>query len=78
MFKLSTLAKAKLIKNKKLQTLRLIVAFNVYETNSKGEYKFPVHKKCDFVSGDLQADEVLQAIAQAKAQLRTDNIELVF
>ena len=78
MFKLSTLAKAKLIKNKKLQTLRLIVAFNVYETNSKGEYKFPVHKKCDFVSGDLQADEVLTAIAQAKTALRTDNIELVF
>ena len=78
MFKLSTLAKAKLIKNKKLDTLRLIVAFNVYETNSKGEYKFPVHKKCDFVSGDLQQDEVLTAIAQAKATLRTDNIELVF
>ena len=78
MFKLSTLAKAKLIKNKKLDTLRLIVAFNVYETNSRGEHKFPVHKKCDFVSGDLQADEVLTAIAQAKATLRTDNIELVF
>ena len=78
MFKLSTLAKAKLIKNKKLDTLRLIVAFNVYETNSKGEYKFPVHKKCDFVSGDLQRDEVLTAIAQAKTTLRTDNIELVF
>ena len=78
MFKLSTLAKAKLIKNRKLQTLRLIVAFNVYETNAKGEYKFPVHKKCDFVSGDLQADEVLTAIAHAKQQLRTDNIELVF
>jgi hypothetical protein len=78
MFKLSTLAKAKLIKNKKLDTLRLIVAFNVYETNVRGEYKFPVHKKCDFVSGDLQADEVFAAIAQAKQVLRTDNIELVF
>lgn len=78
MFKLSTLAKAKLIKNRKLDTLRLIVAFNVYETNSKGEYKFPVHKKCDFVSGDLQRDEVFAALAQARATLRTDSIELVF
>jgi hypothetical protein len=77
MYKLTTLARAKLVKNTKLKTLRLIVAFNVYEQNAKGEYKFPVSKKCDYVSGDLQADEVLDAVANAKAQLRTDNIEFV-
>jgi hypothetical protein len=59
-------AKAKLIKNAKLKTLRLIVAFNVYETNAKGAYKFPVQKKCAYVSGDLHADDVFNAIACAK------------
>ncbi len=74
---LATKARAKLVKNTKLKTLRLIVAFNVYETNKKGEYKFPVQKKCDYVSGDLQAEEVLDAVERAKAVLRTNNIEFV-
>jgi hypothetical protein len=77
MYKLTTLARAKLVKNTKLKTLRLIVAFNVYEQNAKGEYKFPVSKKCDYVSGDLLPDDVLDAVANAKAVLRTDNIEFV-
>ena len=71
-------ARAKIIKNAKLKTLRLIVAFNVYETNSKGEFKFPVQKKCDYVSGDLNTElDVLNALAYAKDMLRTNNIELV-
>jgi hypothetical protein len=74
---LATKARAKLVKNAKLKTLRLIVAFNVYETNKKGEYKFPVSKKCDYVSGDLQVDDVFNAINNAKKVLRTDNIEFV-
>ena len=77
MFKFSTLAKAKLIKNKKLDTLRLVVAFNVYETNKKGDYIFPVSKKCAYVSGYLQQEDVLNAINNAKQVLRTDNIVLV-
>jgi len=74
---LATKARAKLVKNAKLKTLRLIVAFNVYEINEKGEYKFPVNKKCDYVSGDLQPEDVLNAVQQAKAVLRTNNIEFV-
>ena len=74
---LATKAKAKLVKNSKLKTLRLIVAFNVYETNAKGEWKFPVNKKCDYVSGDLLEDDVFNAINTAKQVLRTNNIELV-
>jgi hypothetical protein len=74
---LATKARAKLVKNAKLKTLRLVVAFNVYETNAKGEYKFPVSKKCDYVSGDLSAEDVLNAINTAKQVLRTNNIELV-
>jgi hypothetical protein len=79
MFKqaLSTVAKAKLVKNKKLDTLRLIVAFNVTQTNKKGDYIFPVSKKCDYVSGDLQHEDVLNAINNAKLTLRTNNIVLV-
>jgi hypothetical protein len=74
---LATKARAKLVKNTKLKTLRLVVAFNVYEQNSKGEYKFPTSKKCDYVSGDLLPEDVLSAVACAKQVLRTDNIEFV-
>lgn len=77
MFKLSTLAKAKIIRNKKLDTLRLIVAFNVYEQNAKGEYKFPVSKKCDYVSGDLLIEDVFTEIERAKSVLRINDIVLV-
>ena len=79
MFKqaLNTVAKAKLVKNKKLDTLRLIIAFNVTQTNKKGDYIFPVSKKCAYVSGDLLPEDVLNALNNAKQQLRTDNIVLV-
>lgn len=79
MFKqaLNTVAKAKIVKNKKLDTLRVVIAFNVTQTNKKGDYIFPVSKKCAYVSGDLQAEDVLTAITQAKAILRTDNIVIV-
>jgi hypothetical protein len=76
----NTLAKAKLVKNTKLKTLRLIVAFNVYETRKQFDnvvWKFPVQSKCDFVSGDLQVEDVLNAVETAKKVLRTDNIVFV-
>jgi hypothetical protein len=69
-------AKAKIVKNAKLKTLRLIVAFNVYETNDKGAYKFPTAKNCAYVSGDLQETDVLNALENAKRTIRAD-IELV-
>ena len=69
-------AKAKLIKNAKLKTLRLIVAFNVYEKNAKGEYKFPVQSKCAYVSGDLRAEDVLNAVEYAKQDIGAE-IEFV-
>ena len=43
----NTLAKAVLRYNKKKQLYKLIVAFNVTETNARGNYKFPTQKKCD-------------------------------
>ena len=76
MFSTLVKAKAKLIKNQKLKTLRLIVAFNVYETNSKGELKFPQQSKCAYVSGDLHAEDVFYALDCARNAVRAD-IELV-
>jgi hypothetical protein len=72
MFNTLVKAKAKIVRNKKLDTLRLIVAFNVYETNKNGAYKFPVTNKCAYVSGDLNADEVFNAIENAKRAVRAD------
>jgi hypothetical protein len=69
-------AKAKIVKNAKLKTLRLVVAFNVYERNAKGDYKFPVQSKCAYVSGDLQAEDVLNAVQRAKQDIGAD-IEFV-
>jgi hypothetical protein len=65
-------AKAKIVKNAKLKTLRLIVAFNVYEKTQKGEYKFPTAKNCAYVSGDLQAEDVLNALENAKRTIRAE------
>jgi hypothetical protein len=65
-------AKAKLVKNAKLNTLRLVVAFNVYETTKNGAYKFPVQSKCAYVSGDLDANDVLNALATAKRAVRAE------
>jgi hypothetical protein len=74
-------AKAKLIYNKEKETYKVIIAFNVYERNKKGDLKFPVQKKCNYVSGDLNYEtlqkDVANTIANAKKVLRTDNIVFV-
>ncbi len=80
MFKFNTQAKAKLVHNKKLGLYKLVVAFNVYETKKQFNsvvYKFPVQAKCDFVSGDIAITELGDALKQAEAALRTNNITLV-
>jgi hypothetical protein len=76
MFTTLVKAKAKLVRNKKLDTLRLIVAFNVYERTSKGELKFPTQSKCAYVSGDLLETDVLNALQNASKAISAD-IELV-
>ena len=65
-------AKAKLVKNNKLKTLRLVVAFNVFEFTAKGAYKFPTAKNCAYVSGDLEAADVLNALATASKAVRAE------
>lgn len=76
----NTLAKAKLIKNAKLNLYKVVVAFNVYEQKkqfNKTVYKFPVQAKCDYVSGDIQIADLAQVLKNASATLRTTNIVLV-
>ncbi len=77
------IAYAKLVYNKKLNAYKMQIAFNVHKelvgTNYK--HKFPVQKQCNFVSGDLLAEnlqtEVERTIATAQKVLRTNNIVIV-
>jgi hypothetical protein len=69
-----TVAKAKLVFNKKLQTYKVIIAFNVTQRNKKGDLMFPVQKKCDFVSGDITLEDLGRVLNTAKQVLRTGNI----
>jgi hypothetical protein len=77
----ANIAKARLIYNKNKETYCIIVAFNVFELDSKNNWKFPVRNKCDFVSGDISyetlEDDVRRITAYAKDLLRTDEIEFV-
>jgi hypothetical protein len=77
------IAYAKLVYNKKLNAYKMQIAFNVHKelvgTNYK--YKFPVQAKCNYVSGDLLAEdlqtEVQRTIVTAQKSLRTNNIVFV-
>ena len=77
------IAYAKLVYNKKLNAYKMQIAFNVHKelvgTNYK--YKFPTQKKCNYVSGDLLAEdlqnEVQRTVAFAQRNLRTNNIVFV-
>ena len=77
-------AKAKIIYYKDKETYKIIFAFNVHvkqKDNGDIVHMFPTQAKCAYVSGDisyetLQADK-LRIISQAKAVMRTDNVEFV-
>ncbi len=73
----NTLAKAKILFNKKLEMYRLVCAFNVTEVNKNGSYKFPVESKCNYVSGHIELEELGRVLEVAKKQLRTNNIVIV-
>lgn len=74
----NTVAKAKLVYNKKLNTYKLICAFNVTQRNKKGQLMFPVQQKCNFVSGDISAEtlqkDLMRVLNTAQQTLRTNNI----
>ena len=77
------IAYAKLVYNKKLNAYKMQIAFNVHKklvgTNYK--YLFPVQSKCNYVSGDLLAEnleaEVQRTVAFAQQSLRTTQIVFV-
>ena len=77
------IAYAKLVYNKKLNAYKVQIAFNVHKklvgTNYK--YSFPVQAKCNYVSGDLLAEdlqnEVQRTVANAQQTLRTTQIVFV-
>jgi len=77
------IAKAKLVYNKKLQSYKLVVAFNAHKTikNNKVKYAFPTQAKCAYVSGDLLADnlqaELANVLPNVYKQLRTNTVEFV-
>lgn len=80
----NTLAKAKLVYNKKRELYKLVVAFNVHtkqKENGEIVHIFPTQAKCAYVSGDINYEELQKEVARltetAKKQLRTDNIEFV-
>ena len=66
-------ARAKLNYNKKLKTYKLLVAF----CNSNDSI---TQRNSAFVSGDLSAEtistDLVRVLAQAQAQLRTNNIQM--
>ena len=77
----NTLAKAKILKNNKKNTFRVIAAFNVTQTNKKGQLMFPVQKKCNYVSSDynfpMQENDMQRIVKQMQFLLRTNNIMFV-
>ncbi len=77
------IAHAKLVYNKKLKAYKLQIAFNVHKklVGEEVKYVFPVQAKCNYVSGDLLADnleaEVERVVARAQQTLRTTQIVIV-
>jgi hypothetical protein len=78
------IAKAKLVFNKKLQSYKLVVAFNAHKTIKKDgsiKYAFPTQAKCAYVSGDLLAEnlqaELASVLPSVYKQLRTNSVEFV-
>ena len=76
-------AYVKLIFNKKLNTYKAQFAFNVHKriVGEKLKYAFPVQSKCNYVSGDLSAEnlpaELERVVAFAQQTLRTTSIQIV-
>ena len=76
-------AYAKLVYNKKLNAYKMQIAFNVHKklVGDQVKYMFPVQKQCNYVSGDLLAEnleaEMQRTIITASKTLRTNNIVVV-
>jgi hypothetical protein len=77
----NTPAKAKLVYSKKLDSYKVIIAFNVTKRNKHNELIMPPQQQCAFISGDIMRESIQTDLPRvvniAHAQLRTDNIEFI-
>ena len=76
----NTLAKAKLVYNKKRELYKLVVAFNVHtkqKENGEIVHIFPTQAKCAYVSGDISLEDVNNTLVRAASAIRSSNIQLV-
>ena len=77
------IAYAKLVYNKRLKAYKVQFAFNVHKkmVGDEIKYIFPVQAKCNYVSGDLLADnlqnELASVLPTVYATLRTNSVEFV-
>jgi len=81
------IAKAKLVYNKKLQSYKLVVAFNAHKrivkkgTTQVVKYSFPTQAKCAYVSGDISAKTLQADLARmlpaVYTTIRTNSVEFV-
>ena len=62
-------AQAKIILNRKLNTVRILVAFNVYK-NADGKYAFPPQRACAYVSGDMRDEDVAAAAERISQRIK--------
>lgn len=73
----NTVANVKVVKNKKLGLVRIVVAFNLSQRNQlTGRLIFPSYAKCAYVSGDFCEDEMLTQMQRAATILRTQNLQI--
>ena len=82
--KTANVAKAKIVYYKDKETYKIIFAFNVHKKekdNGDIVYMFPTQAKCNYVSGDLLADnlqnELASVLPTVYATLRTNSVEFV-
>jgi len=73
----NTVAFARIVKSKLPKLVKLVIAFNVYERNAKGNLKFPTQNKCAYVSGDFNYSELQQQLKAAEAKISSNNIKFV-
>jgi len=87
MLNANTLAHAKLVFNKKVNSYKLVVAFNAHKQIKKignievVKYAFPTQAKCAYVSGDLLAEnlpaELAKVLPNVVKTIRSSNIVFV-
>ena len=61
----------KFVKNNKLQTVRILCAYNVYK-NAEGKYVFPTQKQCAYVSGDVRNEDIANTLVRISNNMQAE------